>query len=87
MHFASVVTLFAAAALAVPTPTSPPPSESTGDCEILKCAAALGPAGIACVASALQEGLDPLTDLPCIAAVINDVANPPESCQGCLSHF
>jgi hypothetical protein len=57
---------------------SPSPS-----CSILKCAAALGPSGLACVAAAVQEGLDPMTDLPCIAAIINDVVNPPAACAGC----
>jgi hypothetical protein len=81
MRFAAIAALFAASAAALPALSALQPR----DCEILKCAAALDPAGIACITSALQESLDLLTDLPCIAAIINDIANPLDSCTSCLS--
>jgi hypothetical protein len=79
MQFKAVIALFAAAAMALPATMNNEPRS----CEILQCAAALGPAGVACVAAAVQEGLNPLSDLPCIAALLNDYENIPEACKGC----
>lgn len=99
MQFTAIVAIFAATCMAaphaVPAVVEAPhavryvqraaASPAPNTCSILKCAAALGPGGLACVAAAVQEGLDPMTDLPCIAALINDVANPPAPCVGCLA--
>ena len=87
MQFFATVALLATVAVAAPAaPAAPSPTAESG-CSVIKCAAALGPAGFACVASALQEGLDPMTDLPCILSIINDFENPPAACEACLSEL
>lgn len=56
---------------------------TAGTCDLLKCAAALGPLGVGCVASAAQAFLDPITDAACLASALNDFENKPTECDGC----
>jgi hypothetical protein len=62
---------------------SPGAAQPPQQCELLKCAAALGPTAVSCTGSVLEEGVNPIADAGCIAGVVANVANPPSSCSAC----
>jgi len=67
--------------MALPTPSS----LTTRACNALKCAVALGPTGVGCVAAAAEVGANPIADAGCVAGAVNSVANAPAACSGCGS--
>ncbi|KZP14551.1 hypothetical protein FIBSPDRAFT_935748 [Athelia psychrophila] len=81
-----VFVAFAASALAARSTPSRTLKERT-DCQIANCVAALAGTVIGCTAAALQEGLDPISDVSCLAAAVNTVLNFPASCDQCLEAY
>ena len=54
-------------------------------CDVAKCAIALGPAAVGCGSAVAQGGADPISDIGCLVAGLNDVANTPSACKPCTS--
>jgi Fungal calcium binding protein len=53
------------------------------NCDIAKCAAALGPEAAGCGAAVAQGLADPITDVACVATALNNAANKPAACSQC----
>lgn len=71
-------------ATSVPTPVILSESTHCGLEDIFECAAELEPTAITCVLAAIQEGLDPVSDLPCLGLLVADVADAPDACKACF---
>ncbi|KAI4144693.1 MAG: hypothetical protein LQ340_006558 [Diploschistes diacapsis] len=57
--------------------------QSSG-CSVIKCVVALAPAFVGCASAAAEEFINPIADISCIAAALNDGVNPPSSCVTCF---
>jgi hypothetical protein len=53
------------------------------NCDIPKCAAALGPEAAGCGAAVAQGLANPITDVACLATALNNAANKPAACNKC----
>ncbi|KIJ22744.1 hypothetical protein M422DRAFT_39941 [Sphaerobolus stellatus SS14] len=76
----SIVTLLSLATAAFAGPMS---LHMVRSCDVLSCAAGLGPVATGCVTAAAQLGDDPISDVSCLGTAIKSVASPPASCSGC----
>ncbi|KIJ44750.1 hypothetical protein M422DRAFT_30226 [Sphaerobolus stellatus SS14] len=76
----SIVALLSLASVAFASPISLHLARS---CSAGKCAVALGPAGVGCIAAAAQIGVDPIADAGCVAGAVDSAVNVPDACSGC----
>ncbi|KAJ7921338.1 hypothetical protein B0H13DRAFT_2416549 [Mycena leptocephala] len=80
----SLVALFAIAATVV---SAGPLRLRQSTCNISTCVLDLAPSVVACASAAAQLGADPFSDAGCLIAAVKDVAEFPDSCDGCAEQL
>ncbi|KIJ26719.1 hypothetical protein M422DRAFT_38107, partial [Sphaerobolus stellatus SS14] len=68
----SIVALLSLASVAFASPIS---LHLIRSCDAGKCAVALGPAAVGCLAAGVQIGVDPIADAGCVAGVVDSAVN------------